>query len=129
MLRDVGRPWWPLAVERHFGASAEADQLAFLLVEEGDESAVRLLVLSWPVVDEHGSLVFVEPGPTRRLSLPPHELTEADSEPPRAGAVFAARLDDASPDAPFVGPLVDVTAEVRAFTRRQARAAGGFADG
>jgi hypothetical protein len=132
VFRGTERPWWPPALEQRFGADPESQGLAYLLVEEADESSVSVLVLSWPRIDDHRLLVFEDREPTRRLGLEPRDLAEGETEPPRAGAVYAARLaadGDTAAGSPFATRPIDVTADARAFARCQARAARSFADG
>jgi hypothetical protein len=136
VFRGVVRPWWPPTLEQRFGADPESEGLAYLLVEDADESSASVLVLPWPWVDDPGLLVFEDREPTRRLRLRSRDLAEGETELPLVGTVYAARLAadneagwEASAGSPFATRPIDVTADVRAFARHQARAARGFADG
>jgi len=86
-----------------------------LSVEAVAFASVETIVLPWPRMDGR-CLIFHDRGPTRRLALPPSALGGA----PAVGELYAAELatgDDAASGSPLAWPPIDVTAQVRAFTR------------
>jgi hypothetical protein len=117
---------------------ADADELAYVVVDELHEGIAGLVVSAWPRVDERGRLRFGEESDSRRVAAPVRALQallrdrRVDEEvlrdrPVAIGDVFGARLRatpaNGDPAAWVDPPVVDLTGPARELTKAQTSAA------
>lgn len=128
----VRRPWLPgcLCEPPHRLATADVQELSYLVVEEIVEDVAVVTVTPWPAADAYGRLRFDGAAEAAEVAIPTAALYRElyrgwYSRHPRVGDVFAARVDRdalataagrvwAEPLAHLLpGPVYDLTAEAR----------------